>query len=104
MNNEVRLTLNSFMSLCKLAMDTHEEKERLRKIVVMQNDALEKLSSPPSVEKRWIKEFYELKRRQMEAATPLPESVRKQVDASTADLDMRDKHGSEFWPPLGMIP
>jgi len=47
--NEVRLTLKSFMSLCKLLIDTQAEKERLRKIVVMQNRALEKLTSrhPP---------------------------------------------------------
>ena len=51
--NEVRLTLRSFMLLCKLAMDTHEEKERLRKIVVMQNQALEKLTG--AAENRYIK-------------------------------------------------
>jgi len=79
--NEVRLTLNSFLSLCKLTINVIDEKERLRKIVVMQNDALEKLTN----ESRWTKEY-------------------KEWAASTADLDMRDKHESAFWPPLGMIP
>lgn len=80
---EVRLTLKSFMLLCKLAMDTHEEKERLRKIVVMQNRALEALTG--AVESQYIRGY-------------------KEWRASTADLDMRDKIGSKFWPPKGMIP
>ncbi len=84
--NEVSLTLESFMLLCKLAIDTHDEKERLRKIVVMQNAALEKLTSKESIEKRWIKEQKDWK------------------EASTAYLDMRDKHANAFWPPRGMIP
>jgi len=87
--NEVRLTLKSFMSLCKLLIDTQAEKERLRKIVVMQNRALEKLTSRHQMNKVWIEGYNKFK---------------KQKLASDADLDMRDKHANAFWPPLGMIP
>ena len=87
--NEVSLTLESFMLLCKLAIDTHAEKERLRKIVVMQNDALEKLVSRQQMEKAWIGGY---------------NAFKKQKQASDADLDMRDKHAKAFWPPRGMIP
>ena len=79
--NEVRLTLESFLSLCKLTVELTQEKERLRKVVVMQNAALEKLTN----RSRWAKEY-------------------KEWQASTADLDMRDKHESAFWPPRGMVP
>lgn len=82
--DEVRLTLKSFMQLCKLLIDVEAEKERLRKIVVMQNRALENLTG--AAESSYIKGHKEWKR------------------ASTADLDMRDKHSHAFWPPLGMIP
>jgi len=81
--NEVRLTLDSFMSLCKLAMQLHIEKERLRKIVVMQNNVIDKLTSASNHEKKWLDGYKRW---------------------SSADLDMRDKHMSAFWPPRGMIP
>ena len=87
MSNEVRLTLDSFMSLCKLAMQLHEEKERLRKIVVMQNRTLDALTSAGTLERNWIKGHQE--------------HLKKLSDA---DLDMRDKHQKAFWPPRGMIP
>ncbi len=82
--NEVRLTLSSFLSLCKLFTDIQAEKERLRKIVVMQNRTLEHLTG--ATESSYIKGHKEWK------------------EASDADLDMRDKHSQAFWPPLGMIP
>ena len=81
--NEVRLTLESFLSLCKLTLDVIDEKERLRKIVVMQNDALEKLAS----KSKWTKEYHDWLKSQEATAKP-----------------KRDKHTDAFWPPLGMIP
>lgn len=96
MSNEVRLTSSTFSLLCKLGVELYQEKERLRKIVVMQNDALEKLTSTAAIEKRWIQEYHELTERWFD--------VYEKTQPSDADLDMRDKTGSEFWPPLGMIP
>jgi len=83
--DEVRLTLNSFLLLCKLLIDTTEEKERLRKIVVMQNGVLDKLTSPKATEERWLKEY---------------RANFMRLQAKRLDKAMEDA----FWPPLGMIP
>ena len=102
MSNEVRLTSSTFSLLCKLGVELYQEKERLRKIVVMQNDALERLTNKPITEEQWIKEYRRNFARLQ--AERLDKAIMKETKPSDADLDMRDKTGSEFWPPLSMIP
>ena len=93
--NEVRLTLETFLLLCKVLIDTEREKERLRKIAVMQNGVIEQLTSPKAKEERWVRE-YRRNFAQLQA---------QRIDrAIMEELDPREVRDGKWWPPRGMIP